>query len=235
MSDADAFAALAEKLPADQRARLLAMSIRLKDLPADDELSIALETLGFTTLVLKEIPQEISEAIRKARSALSDSQREGMREDIEEILTKSVDTPSYKDLRETIRQMQDHHHRIRQETGRLAKSLSQTRTWLERRNAMIPSLAQGLCAGIVGGVIVLGALFFVQPKASTPETKTLSALPPSVVKRIDYLEADLTEYGGEVGIMIIEGEVLSAFMEGSSDGVVVMSARGDTSKDASPH
>ena len=96
MPDADAFAALAERLPPDQRARLLAMSIRLKNLPSDDELSIALEALGFTTLVLKEIPHEISEAISKARSGLSDSQREWLRDDIEEMLANSLDTPSYK-------------------------------------------------------------------------------------------------------------------------------------------
>ncbi|MFT5404490.1 MAG: hypothetical protein ACI9DF_003333 [Verrucomicrobiales bacterium] len=42
MSDVDAFTALAEKLPPDQRARLLAMSIQLKNLPPDDELSVAL-------------------------------------------------------------------------------------------------------------------------------------------------------------------------------------------------
>ena len=224
MSDADAFAALAEKLPPDQRARLLAMSIRLKDLPPDDELTIAMEALGFTTLVLKEIPQEISEAIGKARSGLSDSRREGLRADIEEMLTNSLDTPSYKDLRETIRQMQDHHHRIRQETGGLAKSLSQTRTWLERRNAMIPSLALGLCAGIVGGAIMFGATFLAQRKADAPMPERIRLLPSSVEQRVDYLEVDLPEYGGNVGIMTIQGEVLSAFMEGSDTGVVVVKA-----------
>jgi hypothetical protein len=221
MSDVDAFTALAEKLPPDQRARFLAMSIQLKNLPPDDELSVALEALGFTTLILKEIPQEISEAIGKARSGLSDSQREGLREDIEEILVRSLDTPSYKDLRETIRQMKDHHSRIQRETGNLAKSLAKTRAWLERRNAVIPSLALGLCSGVIGGAIVLGATFFAKPKAVAPITK--SVLPPAIEKRLDYFEVDLPDFGGNVGIVTIGGEVLSAFKDGS-DGVVVIKA-----------
>ena len=201
MSDVDAFAALAEKLPPDLRSRFLAMSIQLKNLPPDDELSIALEALGFTTLVLQDIPREISKAISEAKSGLSDSQRDGLRDDIEAILVRSLDTPSYKDLRETIRQMKDHHHRIQRETGNLAKSLSKTRIWLERRSAVLPSLALGLVAGIIAGGIVAGAMLLNRPVDDTAVSKNESVLPPDVEKRLDYFEIELSEYGGNVGIM----------------------------------
>ena len=121
--------------------------------------------------------------------------------------------------------MQDHHHRIRQETGGLLKSLSQIRTWLARRNAMMPMLALGLCSGVVAGAITFGATTFpAHHKANEPTPERNRALPPSVEKRVSYLEVDLPLYGGDVGIMTIQGEVISAFMEGSDSGVVVVKA-----------
>jgi len=221
MADTTAFESLAQKLPPEQRARFLAMSIQLRNLPPDDELVIALEALGFTALILKEIPAEISDVIGKMRSGLSDSQREGLREDIEAILTKSIDTPSYKDLRETIRLMKEHHSKVRRETDEFTKSLSRTRTWLERRNAMLPSLGLGIAAGLVCGILVVASNFFFQANSNQPSHATGQHSPPVEEGLIDYFEADVEDFGGKVGMVLVAGEVLTAFKEGDR-GVVVI-------------
>jgi hypothetical protein len=88
---------------------------------------------------------------------------------------------------------------------------------------VIPSLALGLCSGVIGGAIVLGATFLAKPKAVAPIAKPV--LPPTIEKRLGYFEVDLPAFGGNVAIVTIggEGEVLSAFKDGS-DGVVGIKA-----------
>ncbi len=223
MSESSPLSILADKLPPEQRAQFLAMSVRLKNLPADDELVVALEALGFTTLILKQIPEEISETISKMRSGLDDAQRAGLREDIEEILIRSLDTPSYKDLRETIRELKDQQNRFKQNMGGLAKSLSAVRVWLERRNAIAPSLGLGLCSGIIaGGLVVASQLFLVK----TPVESSLpSPLPDPLQQGLGYFEVDLPEFGGTVGLVTVRGDVISTFVDGDSGIVVVRPAR----------
>ena len=223
MADTTAFESLAQKLPPDQRARFLAMSIQLRNLPPDDELVIALEAIGFTALILKEIPNEISEVIGKMRSGLSDAQREGLREDIEEILNKSIDTPSYKDLRETIRLMKEHHGKVRRETDEFTQTLSKQRAWLQKRNAALPSLLLGLSAGLVSALLVLAGHLLVndQRMPSTASNPVSLGSPPVTQGLIDYFEADVPDFGGKVGMVLVGGDVLSTFQEGDRGVVVV--------------
>lgn len=223
MADTTAFESLAQKLPPEQRARFLAMSIQLRNLPPDDELVIALEALGFTALILKEIPAEISDVIGKMRSGLSDAQREGLREDIEEILEKSIDTPSYKDLRETIREMRVQHHKVRKETDMFTHALSNQRVWLRKRNAALPSLFLGLSAGLLSALLVLAGQGMVRKNRIPPEAveQELVASPPVAQGLIDYFEADVPDFGGKVGMVLVGGNVLSAF-QGGDRGVVVV-------------
>jgi len=222
MADTTAFESLAQKLPPEHRARFLAMSIQLRNLPPDDELVIALEALGFTALILKEIPAEISEVIGKMRSGLSDSQRDGLREDIESILTKSIDTPSYKDLRETIREMRVQHHKVRKETDMFTHALSNQRVWLRKRNAAMPSLLLGLSAGLLSGLLVIAAQISLKERGpSTMSEVAPKESPPVAQGLIDYFEADAPDFGGKVGMVLVAGEVLSAFKEGDRGVVVV--------------
>ena len=221
MPESTAFSALAEKLPPKQKAQFLATSLRLKNLPPDDELVVALEALGFTTLILKEIPREIAETVSKMRSGLDDAQREGLQEDIEEVLKRSIDTPSYKDLREMVGEMKDQRGRFNQDTISLMKSLSQTRTWLERSNNVMPSVALGISAGLVAGTVMFAGIFLTKPTVSTEIRGTV--LPPSIQRGLNYFEVDLPEFGGNVGLVEVQGEVISAFVDGAS-GIVVMKA-----------
>ena len=223
MADTTAFDSLAKRLPPEQRARFLAMSIQLRNLPPDDELVIALEALGFTALILKEIPAEISDVIGKVRSGLSDAQREGLREDIEEILKKSIDTPSYKDQRETIREMRVQHHKVRKETDEFTHALSNQRTWLRKRNAALPSLFLGLSAGLLSALLVLGGQQALRQRSAPSQAvkHSQTASPPVAQGLIDYFEADVPDFGGKVGMVLVSGDVLSAFQEGDR-GVVVI-------------
>ena len=216
MADTTAFDSLVEKLPAVHRGRFRAMSIALRNLPPDDELVLAIEAFGLTALVLKEIPEEISAVLGDLRTGLSESQRDSLREDVEAVLVQSVDTPSYKDLRETINLMKEQHARARRETDDFTESLSQTRHWLQKRHAMMPSVILGICAGLVCGIVLLlGSALLRSDRTLEP------TLPPVEKGMVDYIETELPDYGGRVGLIVVDGTVLGAF-EDEGRGVVVV-------------
>ena len=73
--------------------------------PDDDEYLLLLEALGFLTVVFDKVPQRISEALDRAESGLSEDQAAALQRRFETILKDSVDTPSYKDLREMVREI----------------------------------------------------------------------------------------------------------------------------------
>ena len=216
MADTTAFDSLVEKLPPAHRERFLAMSIALRNLPPDDELVLAVEAFGLTALILKEIPEDISAAIGGLRSGLSEAQREALRADVEAVLVQSIDTPSYQDLRETIHLMKEHHAQARRATDDFTNALSQTRHWLQKRHAMLPSVILGVCAGLTCGVILLVGSALVRSDRALG-----NALPPVEKGMVSYIETDLPDYGGKVGLIVVDGAVLGAF-EDEGRGVVVI-------------
>lgn len=215
---ANPFESLADRLPPEQRKRWLALSVQLRNLPQGDTLALALEALGFTGLVLKEIPDEIASVLGEFRNGLSEAQREQLREDMAGVLEASLDTPSYADLRETIRLMGEHHGKVRRETNEFMKALASTRRLFKRRHALLPSIAVGLAAGVAASALTfLFSLPFRDAGTNTPAGDPLAEVPGV----IDYLETDAPEYGGKVGMVVVGGDVLAAFEEGERGVVVV--------------
>ena len=150
------------------------------------------------------------------RAGLSEAQREALREDMEAILVQSVDTPSYQDLRETIHLMKEQYARSRREVDDFTESLSQTRHWLQKRHALAPSVVLGLCAGLACGVaLLLGSVLIRSDRAMAPSD---GGIPAGMV---DYIEADLPDYGGKVGMVVVDAQVLGAFEDGGRGVVVV--------------
>jgi hypothetical protein len=167
-------------------------------------------------LILKEIPKDISAAIGELRAGLSEAQRETLRADVEAVLVQSIDTPSYQDLRETIHLMKAHHAQARRETDDFTNALAQTRHWLQKRHAMLPSVLLGGCAGLTCGVILLAGGALVRSDHALG-----NVLPPVEKGMVSYIEADLPDYGGKVGLIVVDGAVLGAF-EDEGRGVVVI-------------
>jgi len=102
-------------------------------------------------------------------------------------------------------------------------ALSNQRVWLKKRNAALPSLFLGLSAGLLSALLVLAGQGMVRKNRIPPEAveQELVASPPVAQGLIDYFEADVPDFGGKVGMVLVGGNVLSAFQEGDRGVVVV--------------
>ena len=77
-------------------------------LPDDDEHFQMLEGLGLIAQLMNDLPDEIGRIIGQAPGKLSKSETAQLQSEVVAILNESLDTPSYKDLRETMLAMRDH-------------------------------------------------------------------------------------------------------------------------------
>ena len=123
------------------------------------------------------------------RSGLNEVQQGGLREDIEEIPESSINTPSYKNLQEMVCETKEQRGRFNQDTVNLMKSLSPNRSWLERSNGVMPSVALGISAGLVAGIPVYAGIFLIKQTAC-PELRG-SVFSPSIQGGISYSEVIL--------------------------------------------
>ena len=226
MADTLVLETLAEKLPPDLRDRLRSLAIQLQNLPPDDGLKLAVEALGFTSLVLKEVPAEVASVVDGIPAGLSDAQREAIKEDMTEVVRHTITTPSFKDLRETIGMIQIHQRKVRNETEGIMRLLGRTQRSLQRRNSSLPSLILGLAAGLASGLL---AVLLLSPMAGSKNRGLATGATHGLV---DYIEAELPEYGGKVGLVVVgngsdNGEVLTAFKEDRRGVVVIRPPTGE--------
>jgi len=183
-----------------------------------------LEAVGFIMLVMKEIPGEIADMLRTARGGMDEAMAEQLRSDFVEVLTQSLDTPSYKDLRETVLTIRDQENPFRLKVDALLKKLSESEHLLEHRTRIAPAFINGLTSGIAGATIVaavvlLSASRFV-PQKQTPLPKKLEPYAALHQRgQLYYIELDHLRHG-EVGMFLIGGEVVDAFQE-AGHGVIV--------------
>jgi hypothetical protein len=224
MADTDTLESLAELLPPERRERFYAIASKFRDLPEDDDHLQMLEAVGFIMLVMKEVPGEIADMLRTARGGMDEAMATQLRSEFVEVLTQSLDTPSYKDLRETVLTIRDQENRFRLKVAALHKRLSEHERLLKRRNRMVPNFINGLTGGIVGAVVVAALFLFgaprIMPQKQTPLPKGLE--PYAALHQrglLDYIEMNHPPHG-EVGMFLIGGEVIDAFKE-VGHGVVV--------------
>ena len=218
MADTDALESLAELLPPDRRERFFAIASKFRDLPEDDDHLQMLEAVGFIMLVMKEIPGEIAETLRTARGGMDEAMAEQLRSEFVEVLTQSLDTPSYKDLREAMLSIRDHENRFRLKVETLLKRLSESERCHKQRTRMASNFMNGLTGGVVGAAIVAALVLFgaprIMPQKQTPLPKGLE--PYAILHRrglLDYIELNHPP-DGEVGMFLIGGEVIHAFKDG---------------------
>lgn len=131
MADTSALESLAELIPAERRERFFRIAAKFRDVSEDDDHLQMLEAVGFMTLVMEKIPDRVAALLDGARTALGTEDAERLRAEVTEILTESLDTPSYKDLREAVRSIREQEHRFERKVDDLHKSL----TDVERRPA----------------------------------------------------------------------------------------------------
>lgn len=216
MADTTAFDALAAKLPPDHQTCFVALSAQLRNLSPDDDLALALEALGFAALVLKEFPGEVSEAIERIQLGRSDRPHK----EISGVLAHWLDESCYKRLRETLRLVKQHHFDSRCGTEWASKPLLGIRGWLAGRSARQRRTVFGLCAAVACGAILQVVSVLARPdnQLPTPTPVLTSLAEPGLIA---YHEAEIPELGGKVGMVLVGGEVLSAFTEGRRGVVVV--------------
>ena len=194
---------LADLLPEERREQFYATAAKFKDLPEDDEMLAVLELMGFITVALDRVPKEMSRMLERSRSGLTDEQRDGLRDDFEAMFKKSVDTPSYKDLLELVRQMQVAHGKITREVQNLAEPLHRAG---RPHKMMIFSNVSGLLLSVLNAVFLAFILTRNIDQAPVSDSDTLALFNSG---RLTYTELETPEFG-KVGVVRVEGEILDA-------------------------
>jgi hypothetical protein len=195
---------VAEGLPPEERDKFQAIVQRIDDLPEEDEIYQIFQAFGCLAESVKKVPDEVSELLKNARSGLTDEQRDGLRDDMEAMFKKSIDTPSYKDLRELVRLMQVAHGKITREVQNLAEPLHRA----GRPHKMIVfSTVSGLLLGLINALLM--AFILTDKIDLTP----LAERPKSPMEwkggRISYREMDDPEFG-RIGVVRVVGEIVAA-------------------------
>ncbi|MDA0810813.1 MAG: hypothetical protein O3C21_00250 [Verrucomicrobia bacterium] len=225
MADTDALESLAELLPPNRRERFFAIASKFRDLPEDDDHLQMLEAVGFIMLVMKEVPGEIAEMLRTARGGMDEAMAAQLRSEFVEVLTQSLDTPSYKDLREAMLSIRDHENRFRLKVETMLKRLSESDRCHKQRTRIAPSLIGGLTGGLVAATIVIPLILFgtplVMPQKQTPLPKKLEPYAALHQRgQLNYTEVNHLHHG-KVGMFLIGGEVVDTFQE-AGHGVIVI-------------
>lgn len=222
MGDIANLESVAKLRPVDQRERFYLTIQKYRKVPDDDDHLIMLDAMGFIALFMKELPNEIRTLLDHASQRLSEDQATTLGEEFKQILTNSLDTPSYKDLRDTVREMGNHTEKFQRNSDAFLRHFSEAERSMTKRNRLWPNLANGL----IGAVVTMIAAYFLLPHLQKPRPLRIPTdLKPLIsmyrTGELRSLDVDLPEYGGNVRILTVEGKVLTAFKDGFS-GVVVL-------------
>ena len=222
MANTTTLESLAKLLPPEERERFPIIASRLNDIPDDDEHFQMLDGIGLIMLMIKGAPNEIVRILEQALEKLGETETEQLRSEIGAVLTYSLDTPSYKDLRETMLAMRDYEERFRQKVDGLYKRLAASEGAIKGSKTLAPILWGGLTAGVIvaTAALVMYGLPLVAPSEPVPLPEKLRPFAALLAKgQLDYFEMDMPKRG-QVGMYLIGGGAEEAFIDGSH-GVVV--------------
>ena len=104
MADTTHLEAFAGMLPDAQRERFLQLAVRFQSVPEDDEFLLILEAIGFFSLILKEIPTELSKLLEGA-SPIQES-HQGLCQLVKQAVSETI--PSYEDLKRMTERLENH-------------------------------------------------------------------------------------------------------------------------------
>lgn len=233
MADIQNLEGVAQLLPPERRERFHLVIQKYKSVPEDDDHLVMLEAMGFIALFMKELPAEISQLLDQAGKQLTEDQVESLGTQFGEILTSSLDTPSYKDLRGLVQTMRETYEKSRLENGKLLSGLGRMEGSVSKYNRLFPSIGVGFSSAFV--TLLLGAIaaYFLLPRLLKPEPITLpKQMRPYAElyeqRRLDHFDQDLPDYAdGELRVLMIKGDVIEAFKDGASGVVVIRKADKD--------
>ena len=200
---------------------------RYKTVPEDDDHLVMLEAMGFIALFMKELPVEISKLLDQAGKQLTEDQVNLLGSQFAEILTNSLDTPSYKDLRAITQSMREAHEKGQRESDKMIRGLGRMEVAMKKFGRCIPNLATSFAGGSIA--LILGSIvaYFLVPLLLKPK--------PIIIPRqlrpyaelhhdgkLDYFDKDLPTYAdSEIRVLMIKGDVIEAYKEGDGSVVVI--------------
>lgn len=217
---------LAELVPEEHRERFFAIARKFRTVPEDDDHLQMLEAVGFMMLVMDEVPARIAAILAGAKRQIGEEEGDQLRSEIVAALTESLDTPSYKDLRQTMASIRDNEDRFRRRVDDLHRSLSRTAKAVRGSTLALSGLWTGLVGGGTAAIAVAALITFAPELSSLSEdesTAKVSASWNALQKQgmLDFVEVDQPSLGGRVGVFTISGDVRAAFMEGDQGIVAV--------------
>ena len=225
MSDTTALESLSDLLPAERREQFFKFVSKFRSRPEDDDHFQLLEAIGFIMLVMREIPEQIAGIIDQAQGKLGQSETEQLRSEIVAVLHESIDTPSYKDLRETVLSICDQEARFRQKVTDLQKQLARAETATRNNTTSTLSIAHGLLIALTSAALIAAVAIFgvptIKPPGRPPMPEKLKPYAALLEQgQLDYFEMDLPDQG-RVSMFLVGRGVKEAFKDGDR-GVVVI-------------
>lgn len=209
--------AIAKLLPPTESQRFLEVIARFRKVPEDDEHLQILEAIGFLTLIMNRIPDEIAQVIEKAESGLNDEQAAALQRRIETILKNSVDTPSYRDLREMVNQMKEERQQFKQTVNGLSTDIAAVPALPYPGSFNAKSLGIACLVSLIVGAILSSAALY----AKLPDRLNFHFRPKNETDDlVDYFEDVIPELGGHVGVYVIHGQILSVDKD-ADKGIVI--------------
>lgn len=227
MADIESLKAIAELLPPERRERFLLIAHKFRKVSEDDDHLQMLEATGYLTMLVSEIPSELRKLVEEARRPIGESQLARLRAEVVEVLTNSLDTPSYKDLRQTVDSIRECNTRYQQTTSTLHKRMAEFTAASKQGRFHLRGILQGMGGGLITLLTAFTVVYFAFPwiirRPSFP-----FALSPFVELynngNLNYFEANL-ESIGDVGVIEIRANVLDAILEREGASVIIRPPR----------
>ena len=223
MADIESLKATADLLPPERRERFLLIANKFRNVSEDDDHLQMLEATGYLAMLVSEIPAELGKLVDNARIGLDESQSDRLRTEVVKVLQDSLDTPSYKDLRQAVESIRDCNVRHQQTTNALHKRMSEFTEASDKGHLHL----RGIVQGVGGGMITLLTAFTVAYLAFPWIIRCPSfplALSPFVELynngNLNYFEANL-ENIGEVGVIEMKADVLDAVVEREGVSIII--------------
>ena len=104
MAETSHLEAFAQILPKPQRERFLQLAVSFRSVPADDEFLMILEAIGFYSLILKEVPTELSKLL-EGTSPIQET-KQGLFQLVKQAVSETI--PSYEDLKRITERLENH-------------------------------------------------------------------------------------------------------------------------------
>ena len=224
MSDTAVLESLSDLLPEERREQFFKFVSKFRSRPEDDDHFQLLEAIGFIMLVMREIPEQVAAIIDQAQGKLGQSETEQLRSDFVAVLHESLDTPSYKDLREAVLSIRDQEARFRQKVSDLQSLLERAEQTARNKYIPVCTIVGGLLIGLTSALSTV-ALVFPWTSQSAPKEPgtTPEKLRPYAALlehgQLDYFEVDMPNRG-RVAMYMIGGGVQETFVDGDH-GVVI--------------